>query len=138
VDGRGTTTEVTNYFYNDKVIKPGTYFYRLKQIDFDGTTTYSSEIEIEVNGPAEFTLMQNYPNPFNPATTIRFTLPAKTDIVITVYNSIGEKVAEVFKGEMEEGYHEVKFGASNLPSGVYFYRFESKQFVDVKKMVLTK
>ena len=138
VDGRGTTTEVTNYFYNDKVIKPGTYFYRLKQIDFDGTTTYSSEIEIEVNGPTEFSLMQNYPNPFNPATAIMFTLPVKTDIVITVYNSIGEKVAEVFKGEMEEGYHEVKFDASNLSSGVYFYRFESKQFVDVKKMVLTK
>ena len=82
--------------------------------------------------------MQNYPNPFNPATTIRFTLPVKTDILIAVYNSIGEKVAEAFKGEMDEGYHEVNFDASNLSSGVYFYRFESKKFVDVKKMVLTK
>jgi hypothetical protein len=82
--------------------------------------------------------MQNYPNPFNPATTIRFSLPVKTDMVISVYNSIGEKVAEVFKGEMEEGYHEVKFDASNLSSGVYFYRFESTQFVDVKKMVLLR
>jgi len=138
VDGRGTTTEVTNYIYNDKIVKPGAYLYRLKQIDFDGTTSYSSEIEVVVNGPAEFSLMQNYPNPFNPATTIRFTLPVKTDIVISVYNSIGEKVAEVFKGEMEEGYHEVKFDASNLSSGVYFYRFESAQFVDVKKMILAK
>ncbi len=138
VDGRGTTTEVTNYTYNDKVIKPGTYLYRLKQIDFDGTTTFSSEIEVVINGPAEFALMQNYPNPFNPATTIRFTLPVKKDFVIAVYNSIGEKVAEVFKGEMEEGYHEVKFDASNLSSGVYFYRFESTQFVDVKKMVLLR
>ena len=138
VDGRGTTTEVTNYTYNDKVVKPGAYFYRLKQIDYDGTTSYSEEIEVVVNGPAEFSLMQNYPNPFNPATTIRFTLPVKTDIVISVYSSIGEKVAEAFNGEMEEGYHEVKFDASNLSSGVYFYRFESKQFVDVKKMVLTK
>ncbi len=138
VDGRGTTTEATNYTYNDKVVKPGKYFYRLKQIDFDGTTTISSEIEIVVNGPAEFTLMQNYPNPFNPATTIRFTLPVKIDIVISVYNSIGEKVAEAFSGEMEEGYHEVRFDASTLSSGVYFYRFESKQFADVKKMVLLR
>jgi len=138
VDGRGTTTEVTNYTYNDKVVKPGTYFYRLKQIDFDGTTSYSGEIEVVVDGPAEFTLMQNYPNPFNPATTIRFTLPVKTDIVISVYTSIGEKVTEAFNGEMEEGYHEIKFDASNLSSGVYFYRFESEQFVDVKKMILLR
>jgi len=138
VEGNGTTTEVNEYIYRDKIEKPGSYYYRLKQIDFDGTTTYSPEIEVDVTGPTEFTLMQNYPNPFNPATTIRFTLPVKTDILIAVYNSIGEKVAEAFKGEMDEGYYEVKFDASNLSSGVYFYRFESKQFVDVKKMVLTK
>jgi len=138
VEGNGTATEVNEYIYRDKIEKPGSYYYRLKQIDFDGTTTYSPEIEVDVTGPTEFTLMQNYPNPFNPATTIRFTLPVKTDILIAVYNSIGEKVAEAFKGEMDEGYYEVKFDASNLSSGVYFYRFESKQFVDVKKMVLTK
>jgi len=138
VDGSGTTTGVTNYTYNDKVVKPGTYFYRLKQIDFNGTTTYSSEIKVVVNWQAEFVLMQNYPNPFNPATTIRFTLPVKTDMVIAVYSSIGEKIAEVFKDEMEEGYHEVMFDASNLSSGVYFYSFESKQFVDVKKMILLR
>jgi hypothetical protein len=138
VDGRGTTTEITNYSYNDKVVKPGTYLYRLKQIDFDGTTSYSEEIEVDVNGPAEFVLMQNYPNPFNPSTTIRFTLPVKIDMMIAVYNLLGEKVAEAFNGEMEEGYHEINFDASNLSSGVYFYRFESAQFVDVKKMVLTK
>ncbi len=120
----------------------------MKQIDFDGTPTFSSEIKVDVNGPVEFALMQNYPNPFNPATTIRFTLPVKTNLVIAVYNSIGEKVAEAFKGELEEGYHEVVFSAiggsassgnaSSLPSGVYFYRFESEQFAAVKKMLLIK
>ena len=97
VEGNGTTTEVNEYIYRDKIEKPGSYYYRLKQIDFDGTTTYGPEIEVDVTGPTEFTLMQNYPNPFNPATTIRFTLPVKTDILIAVYNSIGEKVAEAFK-----------------------------------------
>jgi len=138
VEGNGTTTEVHEYTYRDKIEKPGSYYYRLKQFDFDGTITYSREIEVDINGPTKFTLMQNYPNPFNPATTIKFTLPVKLDIVIAVYNSIGERVTEIFKGEMEEGYHEVKFDAANLSSGVYFYRFESKQFVDVKKMLLAK
>ena len=145
VQGHGTTAEVHDYTYRDKIEKTGSYYYRLKQIDFDGTITYSEEIEVDVNNPTDFVLMQNYPNPFNPSTTIRFTLPVTTDLVISVYNSLGEKVADLFKGEMEEGYHEVKFDASNLPaggqglsSGVYFYRLESAQFTDVKKMLLTK
>jgi hypothetical protein len=138
VNGRGTTTEVTNYTYNDKVVKPGTYLYRLKQIDFDGTFNYSPEIEVDVNELTEFSLFQNYPNPFNPSTTIKFALQDKSDLVIAVYNSLGEKVAEVFKGELEEGYHQVEFNASSLPSGVYFYRFESEQFAAVKKMLLIK
>jgi len=70
VEGKGTTTEMTEYIYKDKIINPGNYVYRLKQIDFDGTVSYSDEIEIDITGPKEFTLYQNYPNPFNPSTTI--------------------------------------------------------------------
>jgi hypothetical protein len=98
--------------------------------------------------PSNFELSQNYPNPFNPSTNIKFALPEKADVVIAVYNSLGEKVAEAFNGELEEGYHEVVFSAiggsasggnvSTLPSGVYFYRFESEQFFAVKKMLLIK
>ena len=101
-----------------------------------------------MNGPTEFSLLQNYPNPFNPGPTIKFALTEKADLIIAVYNSLGEKVAETFKSELEEGYHEVVFSAiggsasggnaSFLPSGVYFYRFESEQFVSVKKMILIK
>jgi len=138
VEGNGTTAEVKEYIYIDKIENPGYYYYRLKQIDFDGTITYSPEIEVDLKGPTEFALLQNYPNPFNPATIIRFTLPVETNVTIAVYNSIGEKVSEVFKGEMEAGYHEVNFDASNLSSGVYFYRLESANFVNVKKMLLVK
>ena len=138
IEGKGTSTEKTDYTYKDKFIKPGNYVYRLKQIDFDGTVTYSSEIEIEVSGPKDFTLYQNYPNPFNPSTTIKFTLPVNTNLIIAVYNLLGEKVAEVFNGELEAGYHEVEFNAVNIPSGVYFYRFESELFNAVKKMVIMK
>ena len=138
VDGFGTTTERTNYIFKEKISKPGIYLYRLKQIDFDGTVAYSPEVEIDVTGPREYALYQNYPNPFNPTTTIKFALPVKTNLVIAVYNSIAEKVSELFKGELDEGYHEVEFNAASLSSGIYFYRFESDSYVDVKKMILLK
>lgn len=138
VNGKGTTTEKTFYSFKDKNEKPGTYLYRLKQIDFDGTFSYSSEVEIEVTGPKDFALYQNYPNPFNPSTTIKFALPVKTNLSLNVYNTLGEKVAEIFKGEMEEGYHEMMFNASGLSSGVYFYKIESENFNSTKKLMLLK
>jgi hypothetical protein len=138
VEGQGTTTEKANYSFKDKISDSGIYKYRLKQIDFDGTASYSDEIEIEVSGPTDFALYQNYPNPFNPSTKIKFALPEKTELELSVYNSLGEKVADVFKGELSEGYHEIEFFADNLSSGIYFYRFESKDFVSVKKMIVMK
>jgi hypothetical protein len=83
-------------------------------------------------------LYQNYPNPFNPSTTIKFALPEKTNVGLSVYNSLGQKVADVFRGELDEGYHEIEFRASNLSSGIYFYRLESGKFVSVKKMIIIK
>ncbi len=138
IDGNGTTTEVHNYVYTDESVEHGNYLYRLKQIDFDGTVSYSTEVEVEINEPKDFALYQNYPNPFNPATTIKFALPIKTNVVISIYNSIGEKVAELFRGELETGYHEVVFNAERLSSGVYIYRIESEQFISSKKMLLIK
>lgn len=138
VSGKGTTTQKTFYSYSDKNDKPGTYLYRLKQIDFDGTFSYSNEVEIEVTGPKDFSLYQNYPNPFNPSTTIKFALPVKTNLSLSVYNTLGEKVAEIFKGELEEGYHEMMFNASGLSSGIYFYKVESEYYSATKKLMLLK
>ncbi|MBK7227650.1 MAG: T9SS type A sorting domain-containing protein [Ignavibacteriales bacterium] len=138
VEGKGTTTEKSFYSFKEKNEKPGTYLYRLKQIDFDGTFSYSNEIEILVIAPKDFALYQNYPNPFNPSTTIKFALPVKTNLSLNVYNTLGEKVAEIFKGEMEEGYHEMMFNASSLSSGVYFYKIESESFNSTKKLMLLK
>ncbi len=99
-----------------------------------------TDIENEVKEiiPSNFVLYQNYPNPFNPSTTIKFALPVKTNLSLSVYNTLGEKVAEIFNGEMEEGYHEMMFNASGLSSGVYFYKIESENFNSTKKLILMK
>ncbi|MBS4033144.1 MAG: T9SS type A sorting domain-containing protein [Ignavibacterium sp.] len=95
-------------------------------------------IEDETQIPVDYFLFQNYPNPFNPSTTIKFALPVRTNLTINVYNTLGEKISEIFKGEMETGYHEVQFNALGLSSGIYFYKIESENFNSTKKMILMK
>jgi hypothetical protein len=88
--------------------------------------------------PNMYVLEQNYPNPFNPSTTISFGIENKSNVNLTVINLIGEQVAVVLNEEMESGYHQVQFNATNLPSGVYFYQLKAGNFVETKKMVLLK
>ncbi len=88
--------------------------------------------------PSTFALHQNYPNPFNPATTITYDLPVRAKVKLVIYNLLGQEVATLVNGEQEPGRYNVKFDASGLPSGVYFYRLEAGKFVDVKKMILIK
>jgi hypothetical protein len=143
VEGRGTTTEVQTYSYLDGTVSAGTYSYRLKQIDFDGTFGFSNVVEVDVITPAEFVLNQNYPNPFNPSTMISFRLAVDSKVSLKVFNVLGQEVANVLQTNMGAGSHEVNFDASSLNTGVYMYRLEASgidgtNFVDVKKMILTK
>jgi hypothetical protein len=143
VPGFGTTTEPKSYSFTDQSVTSGKYYYRLKQIDFDGSFTYSGVVEAEVSLPIEFSLEQNYPNPFNPATTIEFSLQADAQVKISVYNLVGEKVAEVINKDYTAGNHKIEFNASQLTSGVYLYRIDAvdasgKIYNSVKKMTLLK
>jgi photosystem II stability/assembly factor-like uncharacterized protein len=97
-----------------------------------------TDVRPNVKVPMDYNLYQNYPNPFNPSTTIKFALPIKTNLSLSVYNTLGEKVAEIFNGELEAGYHEMMFNASSLSSGVYFYKIESENYSATKKMLLMK
>ncbi|MEN8194048.1 MAG: LamG-like jellyroll fold domain-containing protein, partial [Bacteroidota bacterium] len=88
--------------------------------------------------PVTYSLDQNYPNPFNPSTTIQFGLPKASDVKVTVYNAIGQVVEELVNGHLNAGYHKLNFNASNISSGIYFYRITAGDFVNVKKMILLK
>jgi hypothetical protein len=138
VKGYGTTTETHHYFYTDQNLNSGSYTYRLKQVDFDGTFEYSNIVEVNVSTPEVFALGQNYPNPFNPSTTINFRLAVDSKVNLKVFDVLGNEVATLVNEGKPAGSYEVEFNASSLPSGVYFYKLQTANYSAVKKMVLTK
>jgi hypothetical protein len=88
--------------------------------------------------PEQYALAQNYPNPFNPSTTIEYALPHRANIDLIVYNTLGQQVSTLVSGDQEAGYHEVKFDASSLSSGVYFYRLKAVDFVATKRFLVVR
>jgi len=139
VEGHGNSNSPKQYNFIDNDINySGTYYYRLKQIDNDGTYEYSEVVSIEIGVPNNFYLSQNYPDPFNSATRIDYTLPEKQLVTLRVYNTLGELVGELVNEEKEAGSYSVTFEASNLPSGVYIYRLQTASFAANNKMTLLK
>ncbi len=139
IKGNGTTAERSSYSYTDKELTNGNYSYQLYQIDFDGTRSLVGKTSVEVNAvPVEFALNQNYPNPFNPSTSISFSIPNASSVKLTIYNAIGKEVATLVNGTMESGNHKVVWNASNMPSGMYFYKLQADNFTSTKKMMLIK
>jgi len=88
--------------------------------------------------PTVFTLEQNYPNPFNPTTTIIYGLPEDSPVVIKIYDVLGAEIMKFTEEHKAAGYHKVIFNASNLPSGIYFYRIQAGDYIETKKMILMK
>ncbi len=142
VKGNGTTTSPNSYSFFDSPGNSGRYFYRLKQVDFDGTFSYSEIVSADLNLNT-FTLSQNYPNPFNPETVISFNIPEEGYLELKIYNIQGEQIDILSDGFVSSGSHSINWNASIITSGVYFYKldFESKsglKLSEVKKMVLAK
>ncbi|MGB6033392.1 MAG: T9SS type A sorting domain-containing protein, partial [Bacteroidota bacterium] len=92
----------------------------------------------ETQIPDRFTLSQNYPNPFNPSTQIQFGVPREGRILLEVYNLLGERVATLIDGHMSAGAYTVRYNASDLPSGIYYYRMTAAESVITRKMLLVK
>jgi len=105
------------------------YFDLLTGLDGDGTLT---------NQPQEYRLMQNYPNPFNPSTSIKFQTSNTNFVSLKVYDMLGREVTTLVSDQKPAGTYEVRFDATGLASGIYYYRITAGGFSDVKKMVLVK
>jgi len=156
IKGKGTTNEPQQYQFKDPLISVAAkkYYYRIKQIDFDGTFIYSDEIEIALN-QIDAELLGNYPNPFNPSTKIKYTIPfvethrdASLLVTLKVFDILGNEVATLVNEEQAPGVYEIEFSAkggsasdgnaSTLPSGVYLYQLRAGDYISVKKMLMIK
>jgi hypothetical protein len=105
------------------------------------TVKYSQTIGIQPISneiPSEYSLQQNYPNPFNPVTNIIFSVPKTGLVKLTVFDASGRETAVLFNGELSAGTYNYDFDASQLASGIYFYKLESNDYSQTKKMVLVK
>ena len=152
IGGAGNSNSTHKYSFADNNISVGKYAYRLKQIDADGSFSFSRIVYVEIeNLELKFALEQNYPNPFNPSTKIRYSIPRSTEyysvlqnVTLKVYDILGNEVATLVNEEKPAGTYEVEFSAesfgnaSGLTSGIYFYRLQAGSFTETKKMILMR
>jgi hypothetical protein len=108
------------------------------QAFFDSTLIVSGVSNGLREIPVGFILAQNYPNPFNPSTTIRYGLPSRSHVTLTVFNTLGQQAATLVEGEQEGGVYEAVFDASGLASGVYLYRLQAGGFIQVRKLMVLR
>ncbi len=138
VNGYGTTTEIRSYSFTDVSPFNGTSFYRLKQIDLDGSYEYSAVVQVNLNQVYTFALDQNYPNPFNPSTVINYQVPDEGIVTLKVYDILGNEVKTLVNEYRTAGKYSVGFDGSDLSSGVYIYRIQAGRFNSNMKMILIK
>ncbi len=149
VNGKGNSNNAADYIFIDKDYTSSIMFYRLKQIDFNGSFTYSNEIKLGNNIPDKFSLEQNYPNPFNPSTKIEYSIPIQaklaSSVQLKIYDILGNEISTLVSKEQKPGRYEVEFNASSFASGIYFYQLrvsstpgDGINFVQTRKMILTK
>ena len=148
VQGNGTSNSPKEYSFVDPLIPNlDQVSYRLKQIDNDGTFTYSKIITVDLTTltnvenlelPKVYSVSQNYPNPFNPSTTISYQVPKTSQVKIEVYNSLGQLVATLANSEKNIGEYQVQWDGSEEASGIYFARMTTPEYSSSIKMMLVK
>ncbi|MBW7888159.1 MAG: T9SS type A sorting domain-containing protein [Bacteroidetes bacterium] len=140
VNGKGMSSLPQKYSFTDLLPEGGKYLYRLKQLNSNGSFTYSEILETKAGVmPKVLKIFPNYPNPFNPSTTIEFTVSQDGETSLIVYNSLGQVVQELFHGVVSAGYlQRTTFNASRLPSGIYFVHLKSQNQSSVSKILFLK
>ncbi|MBN2013364.1 T9SS type A sorting domain-containing protein [candidate division KSB1 bacterium] len=141
VKGNGTTTATHEYRFDDSLVDPGSYEYRLKQIDTNGSFEYSNAIRIEITAPEKWQLAQNYPNPFNTMTRIDYQMPVADFITIRIYNLLGREIRTLVQQRQTAGFHSVVWdgkddNGSVMPSGIYIYQLKSRASTLSQKLML--
>jgi len=132
--------------YTDTLLQLGQkYYYKVFAKNAIAVSDTSAEVYLDITSVQNenhvvetFELYQNYPNPFNPTTTLKYGLPESADVTLTIYNSLGEKIATLVKGKKSAGVHTVEWNASKYNSGVYFYELKTDKFRSVKKLLFLK
>ena len=139
VKGKGTSNYAVTYEYIDKSLLQGKYKYRIKQTDYNGNFEYFSLAgEAVVGVPAKYELLQNYPNPFNPSTSISYALPKDGFVNLKMYDVLGREIKTLISEFKKANIYTVDFNASDLSTGVYYYKINVDGYSDVKKMMYIK
>ncbi len=133
IPGGGTTVETRAYSYTDRQVAPGTWRYRLKQVDLNGGVHHSHSLRVEIPAVSSVggdvatvsALLQNTPNPFNPRTTIHYMLSSRTHVKIDIVNRLGQVIKTLVDGEREAGQHATMFDGTGFSTGVYFCRMQA-------------
>jgi uncharacterized protein (TIGR03790 family) len=146
VAGNGTTVEPRSYSWTYYSAPAGTFRYRLKQVDLDGTEHFSDPIVVTndvvagigSNESLDFALHQNFPNPFNPTTTIRFVIPTAGKVLLKIYDVTGREVATLVDTDLPAGTHQREFDGSALASGMYIYKLTTGEKTEQRKLLMMK
>ncbi|HSR18191.1 MAG TPA: T9SS type A sorting domain-containing protein, partial [Ignavibacteriaceae bacterium] len=137
IPGSGNSSSTKSYSYLDKNLSGNEFLYRIKQIDSDGSFSYSVELKVELF-PLEFEVLQNYPNPFNPKTKIKFSVKNEGMISVKVYDNLGKEIKVLLNEYKAPGFYTLEFDGSGLSSGIYFLKFQEGNLFQTKKLVLMK
>ena len=144
IEGAINSSSTNSYEFKDTKIIPGNkYYYRLEDISTDGEKELHDIISIQTEQPENliadaYSLGNAYPNPFNPTTNIKYSLPNDTFVNITVYDNRGNIVQTLVNEKQSTGYYDLSWDATDMASGVYFYKITADGFSDVKKCLLVK
>lgn len=142
--GNGTSVSPNKYVYRDQNLTDGTYFYRLKQVDFDGRIEYSGVVNVNIgHQPDEFMLAQNYPNPFNPETCISYSLAQSGPVKLLIFDINGKIVKTLVNKFQNTGNYQAIWNGCNdraipVASGMYYYKIVTNNGVKFRKMTLIK
>jgi hypothetical protein len=146
MNGSGNTSSIKEYSFidrTDKYLLNGTYYYKLKQIDYNGSFSYSDILIVNLDVPEKFTLFQNYPNPFNPETIIKYEIPKSSFVILRIYNILGQELKTLVNERRPVGYYSIKWDGTNdfgqkVGSGIYLYRLQTEKYIESKKMLFLK